>query len=78
MGVLLVEAVDEAIEAALLLQEVLAAGRVVSFFSVRCILSWWPFCSGCPGLMRSRRMPRRSHQTENLLKPKKAPPLAQG
>jgi len=28
-------------------------GRVVSFFKVRCMRSWRPFCCGLPGWMRS-------------------------
>ena len=44
-----------------------AAGRVASFFKVRCMRSWRPFCCGWPGLMRSRSMPRRSHQTDKRL-----------
>ena len=31
-----------------------------------------PFCWGLPGLMRSRLMPRRSHQTDSRLKPNSA------
>ena len=41
-------------------------GLVVSFLRVRCMRSWRPFCCGCPGLMRSMAMPRRSHQTESF------------
>ena len=63
-----VEDLDELVEAGLLLQEVPAAGLVASFFSVRCMRSWRPFCCGWPGLMRSMPMPRRSHQTASLLK----------
>src|SRR3954463_9113394 len=37
-------------------------GRVASFFSVRCMRSWRPFCCGWPGLMRSMAMPSRSHR----------------
>jgi hypothetical protein len=73
-----VVALDEVIELALLLRKFLAAGLVASFFNVRCIRSWRPFCCGLPGLMRSMPIPRRSHYTESLVKPKKAPPLAKG
>ena len=44
-------------------------GRVASVFKVRCRRSCRPFCSGCPGAIRSRPMPRRSHQTASLLNP---------
>src|SRR5450755_1884972 len=44
------------------------AGLVASFFRVRCMRSWRPFCCGLPGLMRSMPIPRRSHQTASLLK----------
>src|ERR1700681_3906406 len=55
-----------------------AGGLVASFFKVRCMRSWRPFCCGLPGLMRSMPIPRRSHHTESLLKPKKALRLANG
>ena len=32
--------------------------------------SWRAFCYGLPGLIRSTRMPSRSHQTESLKRPK--------
>ena len=48
------------------------AGLVASFFSVRCMRSCRPFCCGWPGLMRSMSMPRRSHQTDSLLRPNSA------
>src|SRR5437773_10201668 len=35
-----------------------AAGLVASFFKVRCMRSWRPFCWGWPGLMRSMPIPR--------------------
>src|SRR5437016_10062382 len=35
-----------------------AAGLVASFFKVRCMRSWRPFCWGWPGLMRSISTPR--------------------
>src|SRR5258708_36830059 len=35
-------------------------------------------CCGLPGLIRSMPIPRRSHQTESLLRPKKALLLAKG
>ena len=41
-----------------------AAGPVASFFRVRCIRSWRPFCSGWPGDALGS-MPRRIHQTES-------------
>src|SRR5689334_22315711 len=53
-------------------------GRVASFFSVRCMRSWRPFCCGWPGLMRSMAMPRRSHHTESLERLKRAFGLANG
>ena len=53
-------------------------GRVASFFKVRCMRSWRPFCCGWPGLMRSMAMPRRSHQTESLERLNRALGLAKG
>src|SRR5215472_13114270 len=55
-----------------------AAGLVVSFFKVRCIRSWRPFCLGWPGRIRSIPIPRRSHQTASLLKLKRAWAEAKG
>ena len=75
---LLVVALDEAIELRLLLQEVLRGGLVASFFSVRCMRSWRPFCCGLPGLMRSIAIPKRNHHTDSLLRPKNALVLAKG
>src|SRR5262245_25921110 len=40
--------------------------------------SWRPFCCGFPGLIRSIAMPRRSHQTANLERLKRALGLAKG
>src|SRR5215831_14961089 len=49
-----------------------AAGLVASFFRVRCMRSWRPFCWGCPGFIRSMAMPKRSHHTASLLRLNKA------
>src|SRR5260370_9447786 len=38
------------------------AGLVASFFRVRCMRSWRPFCCGLPGLMRSMPITRRSQR----------------
>jgi hypothetical protein len=78
MRALVVVALDEAIELVLLLQEVVRRRRVVSFFSVRCMRSWRPFCCGLPGWMRSMPIPSLSHHTERRLRPKKALALAKG
>ena len=51
---------------------------MASFFSVRCILSWRPFCWGRPGLIRSILMPRRNHQMDRRLRPNRAWGLANG
>src|ERR1700722_14417028 len=40
------------------------AGRVASFFRVRCMRSCRPFCCGRPGRMRSMLIPKRNHQTD--------------
>src|SRR4029077_7317994 len=53
-------------------------GRVASFFSVRCMRSWQPFCCGWPGLMRSMAMPSRSNHTESLERLKRPFGLANG
>src|ERR1700723_2796512 len=53
-------------------------GLVASFFKVRCMRSWRPFCCGLPGLMRSMPIPKRNHHTESLERPKKAEGLAKG
>src|SRR6516164_458946 len=53
-------------------------GRVASFFSVKCMRSWRPFCCGWPGLMRSMAMPSRSHHTESLERLKRPFGLANG
>ena len=42
------------------------AGRVASFFKVRCMRSCRPFCWGWPGRIRSMEIPKRSHHTESL------------
>src|SRR6267378_777046 len=55
-----------------------AAGLVASFFSVRCMRSWRPFCWGWPGLIRSMTIPSRSHQTASLLRLNKAWAEAKG
>ena len=73
-----VELVNEGIETVLLLQAVEPGGRVASFFRVRCMRSWRPFCCGWPGLMRSMAMPSLSHQTESLERLNKALGLAKG
>src|SRR6184192_4040140 len=52
----------EALEAALLAAAG-AGGRAVSAFSVRCMRSWAPFCSGWLGAMRCWAIPSRIHQT---------------
>jgi hypothetical protein len=44
---------------------VCSGGRVVSAFMVRCIRSCAPFCSGCPGTMRSMLMPSRIHHNDS-------------
>ena len=44
MGTLVVEDFHELAETGLLLEEVNAAGLVASFFKVRCMRSWRPFC----------------------------------
>ena len=77
MRPLAVVALDEVVELGLLLKEVARRG-LASFFSVRCMRSCRPFCWGFPGLMRSRRIPRRSHHTESLLSPNSAHALAKG
>jgi hypothetical protein len=69
MRSLLVVVVDERIEARLLLQEIRHAGLVACCFSVECMRSCRPFCSGCPGRMRSMPTPSRRHQTDSLLSP---------
>ena len=40
--------------------------------------SWHPFCWGLTGCMRSRRMPRRSHQTASRDRPNNAQAAANG
>ena len=54
MRPIMVVAMYEGVEAPLLLQHVGGAGLVASVLSVRCIRSCRPFCSGWPGVMRSR------------------------
>jgi len=44
-----------------------------SSFSVRCIRSWRPFCSGCPASMRSGTMPSLIHHTAS----RDSPPTAE-
>ena len=46
-----------------------AGGLAVSCFSVRCIRSCRPFCSGCPGSIRSCRMPKRNHHIDSRVSP---------
>jgi hypothetical protein len=46
-----------------------AGGEAVASFSVRCIRSCRPFCSGCPGSIRSGTMPNFIHHTANRDKP---------
>lgn len=60
------------------LRRLVAAGLVVSFLSVRCMRSWRPFCCGWPGWMRSRRIPKRSHQTASRDSPNSAQAAANG
>jgi hypothetical protein len=49
-----------------------AGGWAVSCFSVRCIRSCLPFCSGCPAAMRSGTMPNLIHHTASRDNPAKA------
>jgi hypothetical protein len=42
-----------------------SGGRTVSALSVRCMRSCAPFCSGCPGTMRSTGMPSRIHHSDS-------------
>ena len=42
--------------------ELSPAGRVASFFKVRCMRSWRPFCCGLAGSVSSERMFRWVHQ----------------
>ena len=51
---------------------------MASFFKVRCMRSWRPFCCGLPGLMRSMPIPSRNHHTESLERPKKALAAGEG
>ena len=78
MGAVVVEVLDERVELALLLQEVLGRGFGRFELSVRCMRSCRPFCSGCAGLMRSIPIPRRNHQTESFERPKNEFGLAKG
>ena len=69
MGPLLVVLLEELIEAALLLQEVLGSW-LGGFLLQRQMHSLAAaICSGRPGLMRSSPMPGRNHDTESLVKP---------
>ena len=45
------------------------AGLVASVFNVKCIRSWRPFCSGCPGSIRSGTIPTNKKNTDSLLSP---------
>ena len=47
----------------------LESERAVSSPSVRCMRSCRPFCSGCPGSMRSGWIPSFIHQTDSSLSP---------
>ena len=47
----------------------LAAGRAVSCFRVRCMYSCRPFCLDFPGAMRSIAMPSLSRQTASFQRP---------
>lgn len=78
MRALGIELVDEGVESGLLLQAVAAGRGAVSFFSVRCMRSWRPFCCGLPGLMRSMAMPSLSQKTESLDRLNRAFGLAKG
>jgi hypothetical protein len=78
MRPLLIANRDELIEALLLLRKLNEAGLIASFFSVRCMRSWRPFCWGQPGLMRWILMPSLSHQTASLESPNRALPEAKG
>jgi hypothetical protein len=53
---LVVEHIDELVEAGLLLEE-MGSGWSGSFFLKKCMRSWRPFCFGEPGLTRSIPMP---------------------
>ena len=44
-------------------------GRVASCFNVRCIRSCRPFCSGCPGSIRSGSIPIRIHHADKAVRP---------
>ena len=61
MRPLAVEALEEAVELGLLLQEVFSGGeRVASFLRVRCMRSRRPFCcvgTKKPGTLRSKQEP---------------------
>ncbi|MCY1552700.1 hypothetical protein D9M68_891150 [compost metagenome] len=48
---------------------VAAGGNAVARLSVRCIRSCRPFCSGCPGAIRSGTIPSFSHQIDNCDSP---------
>lgn len=54
-----------------------AAGGVVVCSSVRWTRSWRPFCSGCPGSLRSRWMPGFNHRTARC-ESRPAPVVAKG
>jgi hypothetical protein len=66
VGTLVVELRAKDVEPALLSARLPAAGRVVSAFSVRCIRSCRPFCSGWPGSISSGRMPHRTHHADSV------------
>ena len=53
----------------LLLAPLAAGGCAISCFSVRCIRSCLPFCSGCPASIRSATIPSFIHHTASRDKP---------
>jgi hypothetical protein len=53
MRPLVIEPLEEGIEARLLLEKIRRRGLVASVLSVRCMRSCRPFCSGMPRLDRS-------------------------
>src|SRR6266404_3441144 len=54
------------------LRRLAAGGWATSCFSVRCIRSCLPFCSGCPASMRSGTMPSLIHHTAKRDSPARA------
>jgi hypothetical protein len=69
VGTLLVVLQTKQVERPLLSTQIPGGGRVASSARVLCMRSWRPFCSGCPGSMRSGVIPSCTHQTASLDRP---------